>query len=125
MAKGYTQQEGIDFFYTYSPVAKMTTIRVLLTIAAVKQWHLHKLDVDNAFLYRDLNEEVYMQFPSDFSNPNDSRVCKLKRSLYGLKQASRQWFSKLSSSLLHFGFRQAKLDSSFSSDELQPTLWHC
>lgn len=85
MAKGFTQTYGIDYLETFAPVAKLNTIQVLLSLAATLDWPLQQLDVKNAFLNGDLEEEVYMDPPSGFEQRFGSRVCKLKKSLYGLK----------------------------------------
>jgi len=102
--RGFTQHYGVDYQEVFSPMVKMTTIRSIIALAASKNWHLSQLDVNNAFLYGDLDEEVYMEVPKGIPNPSN-KVCKLRKSLYGLKQANRQWFSKLSQTLISLGYQ--------------------
>ena len=102
--RGDEQVKGFDYNETFAPVAKMTSVRTFLAITAAKGWALHQMDVHNAFLHGDLEEEVYMTMPPGFRTSNPHKVCRLHKSLYGLKQAPRQWFAKLSSKLLDYGF---------------------
>ncbi|KAJ0495264.1 putative RNA-directed DNA polymerase [Helianthus annuus] len=111
VAKGFNQREGLDFGETFSPVVKMTTVRVVLKIVVNNGWPLYQMDVNNAFLYGMLSEDVYMVQPQGYSS-NDNRVCKLVKSLYGLKQAPRQWNEKLTSVLTSMGFVQSMCDYS-------------
>ena len=100
VAKGYNQREGIDLFETFSPVIKATTIGLLLSLAHVNGWHMRQLDVQNAFLHGDLLEDVFMIQPPSFINLQYlDHVCKLQKSLYGLKQSPQAWCTKLSAFL--------------------------
>ena len=112
VAKGYNQIEGLNFLDTFAPVAKLTTLRLLIALAATQNWALKQLDVNNAFLHGDLDEEVYMQLPPGFPTSSPNLVCRLKKSLYGLKQGGRQWYAKLSSFLLSHNYKISTADHS-------------
>ena len=103
VAKGFTQKYDIDYQETFAPVAKMKTIRILLALAAHRGWSLQQYDVKNAFLHRDLTEEIYMALPPGYhslvpSTPS-SVVFRLKKALYGLKQSPRAWFDRFTSAM--------------------------
>ncbi|RVW45619.1 Retrovirus-related Pol polyprotein from transposon TNT 1-94 [Vitis vinifera] len=113
VAKGYTQVYGSDYGDTFSPVAKIASVRLLLSMAAMCSWPLYQLDIKNAFLHGDLVEEVYMEQPPGFVAQGESGlVCRLRRSLYGLKQSPRAWFSRFSSVVQEFGMLRSTADHS-------------
>ena len=111
VAKGYSQQEGIDFDDTFAPVAKLNTIRMLISLATKCNWELHQLDVKSAFLNGDLKEEIYLVQPEGYVKQGQEHlICKLKKALYGLKQAPRSWYEKVDSFFVEYGFHRSLND---------------
>jgi len=105
--RGDEQIEGFDYTESFAPIAKMTSVRTFLAVVAAKGWELHQMDVNNAFLHGDPNEEVYMTMSPGFPTSNLKKVCRLCKLLYGLKQTPCQWFAKLSLKLLEYGFNRS------------------
>ena len=103
VAKGFTQKEGIDYKETFSPVSKKDSLRIIMTLVAHFDLELHQMDVKTAFLNGNLDEDIYMEQPEGFTKKgNEHLVCKLKKSIYGLKQASRQWYIKFNNTITSF-----------------------
>lgn len=113
VAKGFHQCPGIDFHETFSPLVKPATIRIFLTLALHYSWPIHQLDVNNVFLHRTLPDAVYMTQPPGFRDPQyPDHVCLLRKALYGLRQAPREWYNALKSFLLEYGFTTSQSDTS-------------
>ncbi|RVW44659.1 Retrovirus-related Pol polyprotein from transposon RE1 [Vitis vinifera] len=111
VARGFTQSYGIDYQETFAPVTKLNTIRILLSLAVNQDWCLQQLDIKNAFLNGDLEEEVYMEIPPGFEESMaKNQVCKLQKSLYGLKQSPRAWFDRFTKAVLKLGYKQGQAD---------------
>ncbi|GJU13601.1 putative ribonuclease H-like domain-containing protein, partial [Tanacetum coccineum] len=111
VAQGYTQEEGIDYDEVFAPVARIEAIRLFLAYASFKDFVMYQMDVKSAFLYGNIEEEVYVCQPPGFEDPNFlDRVYKVKKALYGLHQAPRAWYETLSTYLLDNGFQRGKID---------------
>ena len=106
--KGYEQEYNIDYHETFSPVVDTTALRLLLAYSAQRNFKMVTFDIKTAFLYGDLHEEIYMFVPEGFEE--EGKICKLKRSLYGLKQASFEWNNKFSKYLESKGLFEIKVD---------------
>jgi hypothetical protein len=109
--RGFAQVPGLDFKETFSPVLRLSSLRILLALAAYHDWHIHQLDTTSAFLNGDLEEEIYMEQPEGHTVPGkEDCVCRLLKALYGLKQGGRQWYKKIRTALTNLGLIQSRAD---------------
>ena len=112
VAKGFSQVEDIDYDTIFSPVVQFETVRLMVMLAALKNWHITGLDVKTAFLYGELNKELYMEQPEGFKVKGwEGKVLHLKRTIYGLKQVTLAWWKVLDKSMGELGFTHLCSDS--------------
>jgi hypothetical protein len=112
VCKGYAQIEGLDFGETFAPVARLEAIQIFLAYACHKRFKLYQMDVKTSFLNGDLSEEVYMEKLEGFElSDNPDLVCKMKKSLYGLKQSPCSWYHRLDMYLKDKGFKRGTIDN--------------
>ena len=112
-AKGYVQQYGVDFDEVFAPVARLGTIQLLINLAAARGWEVHHLDVKTAFLHGELKEVVYVSQPEGFvKQVEEGKVYKLRKALYGLRQAPRAWNTKLNQILMELKFTKCTKEPS-------------
>jgi hypothetical protein len=112
VARGFSQKEGIEYEETFTPVARYTSMRTIIALAAKMKWKLHQMDVKTAFLNGVIEEEVYIKQPQGFEvEDRKSHVCRLKKALYRLEQAPRSWYGRIDSFLMSLGFTKSKENS--------------
>ena len=113
VAQGFSQVYGIDYSETYAPVARYQTLRMLIAIAAAKNLELDQVDVETAYLNSTVTEDIFMKIPEGLKGNVEGMVCKLKKSIYGLKQSGKYWYDNLRDSLIEkLGFEQSDIDVS-------------
>jgi len=110
VAKGQTQSYSVDYQETLAQVAKLNTVRILLSLVANQDWPLLQFDVKNAFLHGEILEEIYMDSPPGMTNSIGMKVWKLEKALYGLKQSPRAWFGRFTKSMKAFGYKASNSD---------------
>jgi hypothetical protein len=112
VARVFSQKEGIDYEETFAPVARYTSIRTIIALAAKMKWKLHQMDVKTTFLNDVIEQEVYIEQPQEFKvEDRKTYVCRLKKALYGLKQAPRAWYGRIDSFLMSLRFTKSNTDS--------------
>jgi hypothetical protein len=123
VARGFSQEEGVDYEETSAPVAKYISIRAIMSLVSFMWWRIHKIDVKTTFLNRIIEEEVYIEHSQSFKvNGKESHVYRLKKALYGLKQALKAWYSRIDGNLQSMGF--ANNEAALYGLKQAPKAWY-